>query len=70
MSVSSVILETVGVRKNYHQQDKNQLEVLKGIDLRVNTGEFVCIVGPSGAGKSTLLHILEVWISQRKEPFI
>ena len=34
------------------------IEVLDGIDLQVNTGEFVCLVGPSGCGKSTVLNIL------------
>src|SRR5882757_10049989 len=37
---------------------KAQVDALKGIDLDVKAGEFICIVGPSGCGKTTLLRIL------------
>ncbi len=46
-----------GVTKHF-STDAGRLDVLKGIDLEIGSGEMVGIVGASGAGKSTLLHIL------------
>ncbi|MCR5109748.1 MAG: ABC transporter ATP-binding protein [Ruminococcus sp.] len=36
----------------------NELEILHGMDLEINEGEFTAIVGPSGSGKSTLMNII------------
>mgnify|MGYP000462530709 FL=1 len=47
------MLRTTGITKSY-----GDLQILKGIDSEINTGEVVSIVGSSGAGKTTLLQIL------------
>ncbi len=51
-----VVLE--GLRKRYNVAQPNETEVLHGLSLRLNTGEFAALIGPSGSGKSTLLNIL------------
>lgn len=47
------MLVAKGIHKNY-----GDLQVLNGVDVKINSAEVVSIVGSSGAGKSTLLHIL------------
>ena len=47
------MIHGIGLSKSY-----GNLEVLKSVDISINTGEIVSITGPSGAGKSTLLQLL------------
>ena len=54
---TEAILRAHGVRKTFRMGDST-VQVLKHVDLSLQTGEFVAIEGRSGSGKSTLLHIL------------
>ncbi len=51
-------LRLVGIKKSYAIGKPGEVEVLHGIDLTLNRGEFVALIGPSGSGKSTLLNMI------------
>nr|WP_278860436.1 ATP-binding cassette domain-containing protein [Catenibacterium mitsuokai] len=50
-------LEIKGLKKSFGQGESH-IDVLKGIDMTINKGEFCVLLGPSGSGKSTLLNII------------
>lgn len=52
-----VLIDLKNIVKSYKNGDQ-ELQVLKGIDLKVYDGEFLAIMGPSGSGKSTLMNII------------
>ena len=53
--------------KKFYGNGENRVEVLKGIDLGIEKGEFCVLLGPSGSGKSTLFNILGGIIRQMQE---
>ena len=56
MTETVIKIEDLSLR---YENERTSFEALKGIELDISKGEFVCLIGPSGCGKSTLLGVLE-----------
>ena len=52
-----MFLQIQGIKKSFGVGD-SRVDVLKGLDLEIERGEFCVLLGPSGSGKSTLLNII------------
>lgn len=54
---STTVLQATGLHRTY-RMGRVEVPVLRGVDLQVQEGEWLCVLGSSGSGKSTLLHQL------------
>jgi putative ABC transport system ATP-binding protein len=57
MSKTTPVVDAINVTKTY-MLGKVPVEALRGVNLKVETGDFVSILGPSGSGKSTMLNLI------------
>ncbi len=67
------IIDATGGTKDYHRGEVT-IPAVRGIDLKIEKGEFTAIVGPSGSGKTTFLNLIsgldtptsgEIWLNDR-----
>lgn len=60
MAEQHSMIELQGIIKRFYIGQPNELEILHGIDLKVNRGEFVSVVGSSGSGETTMMNIIGI----------
>ena len=60
MAEQHSMIELQGIIKRFYIGQPNELEILHGIDLKVNRGDFVSVVGSSGSGKTTMMNIIGI----------
>ena len=58
MERNRTIIDLQHIVKRFYIGRPNELEILHGIDMQVEEGEFISVVGESGSGKSTLMNII------------
>ena len=56
--MSNEIIRLSKISKRFLGTNRNNIIVLKNVNLKINKGELISLTGPSGSGKSTLLHII------------
>ena len=52
------MIELVNVRKVFNPKTVNENVAIKGLNLKIDKGEFVAVIGSNGAGKSTMLNLI------------